>query len=161
MNPTIKVSPKSTYDVSIENQPDGTYKATVLSLPDCHTSGNTEQEAIEKISQILKNRLATSKIVTLEIDNTQAENPWLKLAGKYKDDPQFEEMLKGIEEYRQELDAEMEKFYQQLETQGDAEISSDHLSGCDNVESMTTLPVNPTPASRHKTVNSQSREIQK
>jgi predicted RNase H-like HicB family nuclease len=161
MNPSIKASPKSTYDVLIENQPDGTYKATLLSLPNCHTSGNTEQEAIENLSHILKNRLATSKIVTLEIDNQQAENPWLKLAGKYKDDPQFEEMLEGIEEYRRELDAEMEKFYQQLDTQGDAEISSMDLPGSDDVKRVVTLPVNPTPTSRHKTVNSQSREIQK
>ncbi|MDB9311529.1 hypothetical protein PN462_00335 [Spirulina sp. CS-785/01] len=28
------------------------------------------------------------------------QNPWLKMAGKYKNDSQFEEMLNYIEEYR-------------------------------------------------------------
>ncbi|WP_017294653.1 hypothetical protein [Geminocystis herdmanii] len=35
-------------------------------------------------------------------------NPWLKLAGKYKDDRDFDKVLTYIEEYRQELDDESE-----------------------------------------------------
>ncbi|MCG6137249.1 MAG: hypothetical protein MET45_21875 [Nostoc sp. LLA-1] len=99
-----KITPKLTYDVLIENQPDGTVKATLLGLPDCQALGNTESEAIEQLNQSLQNRLETDKIMTLEIDAPIPENPWLKIAGKYKDDPQFDEMLKYIEEYRRELD---------------------------------------------------------
>lgn len=101
--------PKLTYDVLIENQPDGKVKATLLGLPDCQGLGNTETEAIEKVSQSLQTRLETAKIVTLEIEAPKVENPWLKIAGKYKDDPQFEEMLEYIEEYRRELDADNEE----------------------------------------------------
>ncbi|MDZ8241555.1 MAG: hypothetical protein RMZ69_31125 [Nostoc sp. ChiQUE01a] len=110
MNLTVKTSspttaPKLTYDVLIENQPDGTVKATLLNLPDCQGIGSTETEAIEKLSQSLQTRLETAKIVTLEIEAPKVvENPWLKIAGKYKDDPQFDEMLEYIEEYRCELD---------------------------------------------------------
>lgn len=42
-------------------------------------------------------------------------NPWLEIAGKYKDDPQFEQMLAFIEEDRRQLDAEMEEYYRQLD----------------------------------------------
>ena len=37
---------------------------------------------------------------------TKSENPWIKLAGKYQDDPQYDEVLAYIEQYRYELDAE-------------------------------------------------------
>ena len=50
-------------------------------------------------------RLGNAKIVTLEIKSPQIENPWMKIAGKYKDDPHFDQMLEYIEEYRRELDA--------------------------------------------------------
>ncbi len=114
MNLTVKTYPNNTapklnYDVLIENQPDGTVKATLLGLPDCQGLGNTETEAIEKLSQSLQHRLESAKIVTLAIEVPQVvENPWLKIAGKYKDDPQFDEMLEYIEEYRRELDEKRE-----------------------------------------------------
>ncbi|MCC5598761.1 hypothetical protein [Nostoc favosum] len=103
-----KTVPKLSYDVLIENQQDGTVKAILLGLPDCQGLGNTETEAIEQLSQSLQTRLKTAKIVTLEIEAPKVENPWLKIAGKYKDDPQFDEMLEYIEEYRRELDAHNE-----------------------------------------------------
>ncbi|MEH2392350.1 MAG: hypothetical protein V7K21_12080 [Nostoc sp.] len=46
--------------------------------------------------------------MTLEIEAPKVENPWMKIAGKYKDDTQFDEMLEYIEEYRRELDADNE-----------------------------------------------------
>jgi predicted RNase H-like HicB family nuclease len=105
----ITATPKLSYDVLIENQQDGTVKAILLGLPDCQGLGNTETEAIEKLSQSLQNRLESAKIVTLVIEAPQVvENPWLKIAGKYKDDPQFDEMLEYIEEYRRELDEKRE-----------------------------------------------------
>ncbi|MCC5643029.1 hypothetical protein LC607_08775 [Nostoc sp. CHAB 5824] len=114
MNLSVKTTsqttaPKLNYDVLIENQPDGKVKATLLGLPDCQGLGNTETEAIEKLSQSLQHRLESAKIVTLAIQVSQVvENPWLKIAGKYKDDSQFDEMLEYIEEYRRELDEERE-----------------------------------------------------
>ena len=59
MNLSIKTNhnntvPKLNYDVLIENQADGTVKATLLGLSDCQGLGNTETEAIEKLSQSLQ-----------------------------------------------------------------------------------------------------------
>ncbi|MBD2775852.1 hypothetical protein [Iningainema tapete] len=34
------------------------------------------------------------------------DNPWIRLAGKYQDDPDYDEVLAYIQEYRRELDAE-------------------------------------------------------
>ncbi len=121
MNLTFKTSanniPKLTYDVLVENQPNGTVRATLIGLPDCQGLGNTEAEAIEKLSQSLQNRLETTKIVTLEIEASKVENPWMKFAGMFKDDPQFDEVLGYIEAERRELDAQMEEYYQQLDAE--------------------------------------------
>lgn len=43
-------------------------------------------------------------------------NPWLKMAGKYQNDPYFEQMLESIAEYRREQDAELDEYYLQMET---------------------------------------------
>jgi predicted RNase H-like HicB family nuclease len=125
MNTTVKnytknTAPKLNYDVLIENQSDGTIKATLLGLPDCQGLGNTETEAIEKVSQSLQTRLETAKIVTLEIEPPQTEHPWMKFAGMFKDDPQFDEVLGYIEANRRELDAQMEEYYQQLDAENEA-----------------------------------------
>ena len=37
-----------------------------------------------------------------------SSNPWIKYAGIFKDEPQFDEFLTEIESYRQELDIEVE-----------------------------------------------------
>ncbi|MGL6338245.1 MAG: hypothetical protein ACRC80_03800 [Waterburya sp.] len=45
----------------------------------------------------------------LKNELTESEHPWLKIAGKYKDDSQFDEMLAYIEAERRDLDATEEK----------------------------------------------------
>jgi hypothetical protein len=56
----------------------------------------------------LQARLEKAEIVTLEIDPPKAEHPWMKFAGMFKDDPQFDEMLAYIEADRREVDLENE-----------------------------------------------------
>ncbi|NJL10674.1 MAG: type II toxin-antitoxin system HicB family antitoxin [Calothrix sp. SM1_7_51] len=112
MSPPKKPS-KLTYDVLVENEPDGSVSATTLDLTGFKAYGATEEEALTKLYEHLTARLANAKIVSLSIELEEVENPWLKLAGKYKDDPQFEAMLEYIEADRRQLDAEMEAYNQQ------------------------------------------------
>lgn len=46
---------------------------------------------------------------------SKKENPWLKMAGKYENDPYFEQMLENIAECRREQDSELEEYYGQME----------------------------------------------
>ncbi|MEH2414387.1 hypothetical protein [Nostoc sp.] len=46
--------------------------------------------------------------MTLEIEPPQTEHPWMKFAGMFKDDPQFEEMLAYIEAERSQIGLENE-----------------------------------------------------
>lgn len=110
-----------TYDVLIEPQKDGGFSAIVIGLPECKAEGTTKEEVLTKLRQLLQARLEKAEIVSLEIEPPKKEHPWMKLAGMFEDDPQFDEMLKYIEEYRQELDAEMEAYYQQMDAEDKAE----------------------------------------
>ncbi len=45
----------------------------------------------------------------------EPSNPFFQIAGMFKDDPDFDEMLAYIEQYRRELDAEQEAYYSQFD----------------------------------------------
>jgi predicted RNase H-like HicB family nuclease len=113
----IQSQHKSTYDILIENEKDGTVTATVIGIADCKSSGATEAEAIEKLKPLLQERLKQVKIVTLEIEIPQTEHPWMQIVGMYKDNPLFEEVLDSIKAERQQLNTEMEAYYDQLDVE--------------------------------------------
>ncbi|BAY90151.1 MULTISPECIES: type II toxin-antitoxin system HicB family antitoxin [unclassified Tolypothrix] len=97
------------YNALIEKNQDGTFSATLIGLSDCKSIGQTENEAIEKLQDMLQARLSNSKLVTLQIQSLKTENPWIKVAGMYKDNPLFDEVLAEIEAERQIISAEQEK----------------------------------------------------
>lgn len=39
------------------------------------------------------------------------DNPWVRLAGKYENDPHYDEVLEHIEQYRKDLDEEVGRYY--------------------------------------------------
>ncbi|MBE9231468.1 hypothetical protein IQ231_07145 [Cuspidothrix issatschenkoi LEGE 03284] len=94
-NTSPTIAPKLTYDVLIENQEDGTVKATLLSLPECQGLGANKEEALNNLIQLFQAR--KPEIVTLEIEPDKTEHPWLKFAGMHKGNPLFTESLEDIE----------------------------------------------------------------
>ena len=103
--------------VLVEQETEGNYQAIVLGLPDSKAQGNTRDEALAKISSILGDRLAKAELIHLEIKPPKPEHPWMKFAGMFKDDPQFDDMLEDIQALRRERDAEMEEYYRKLDTE--------------------------------------------
>ncbi len=99
------------YDVLIEHKIEGGVTATVLGWQDCQAQGSTKAEALDKLHQLLTTRLQNTEIVSLEIDLAKPEHPWMKFAGMFKDDPDFEELLADIAVYRHELDEKWEECY--------------------------------------------------
>lgn len=77
------------------------------------------QEVVETKKAYLKDPEQFKKPMSDErLAELRRKNPgnfWFELAGKYKDDPLFDDMLVYIEEYRREQDAEMEEYYRQLD----------------------------------------------
>ena len=93
-NALSTIAPKLIYDVLIENQEDGTVKATLLSLPECQSVGGNKEQALNNLIQLFQ--AIEPEIVTLEIPPPKTEHPWLKFAGMHKDNPLFNESLENI-----------------------------------------------------------------
>ena len=106
---------KLNYSVIIEQQQEGSYKATVWGLPEIQATGNTREAALTSVHQLLTARLEKAEVVSKEIALHVPENPWIKFSGMYKDNPLFNDMVAEVEAYRRELDAEMEEYYRQMD----------------------------------------------
>jgi hypothetical protein len=62
----------------------------------------TVEQVIALVKQLpLEGKKAIFEVLEKEL--VDKDNPWLKMAGKYKNDPQFDEMLAYIEIDRQEI----------------------------------------------------------
>ena len=56
-----------TYSILVEQETEGSYKATVWGLADCHASGETKESAIANLRHHLKARLEKAEVVSQEI----------------------------------------------------------------------------------------------
>ncbi len=92
-----------TYDVLVEKEQERTYTATLLGGPRLSASAATREEALGRLRQRLERRLAKAEVVTIEVDVPHQPNPWVRLAGVYKNNPLFEEFLAEMEADRGEL----------------------------------------------------------
>ncbi|MBE9145879.1 type II toxin-antitoxin system HicB family antitoxin [Planktothrix mougeotii] len=104
INPVNKVK----YEVGIKKLKNGKYQTFVLNDPSLKASANSKDEALQKLSHRLQAFFKDTEIVNLEIEIPQPEHPWLKFAGIFENDPQFDEFLQAIQDYRNEIDAEEE-----------------------------------------------------
>jgi predicted RNase H-like HicB family nuclease len=106
---TLPANPTSTLScpVLLGRGPNNVWVARVLGWAECSAEGATREDALKYLEQRLTAQLTEAEIVQLEISLPRRENPWLKLAGKYKDDAMFTEMMAEIERERRELDAEI------------------------------------------------------
>ena len=108
---------KLTYAVILEEK-EGNYQATVWGLPEIQATGEIKEAVLKSINQLLTARLEKVEVISDQIDlPAKSEHPWMKFAGKYKDDPLFDDMLAEIEAYRRELDAEMEEYYRKMDAE--------------------------------------------
>lgn len=108
--PPLSASSSTThaFDVLIKPESEGKVSATVLGWPGYRAEGSDRTTALAALRQLLAETLSQAEIVSIDVEMPNPENPWLKMAGRFKDDPHFDEMLADIEAYRRDLDAEME-----------------------------------------------------
>ena len=99
---------KATERVLLKNEADGSVSATLLGWPECKVYGKTRSQALQQLQELVNQQLIEGEIVSVKLKSTHLDNPWMRIAGKYKDDPLFDDFLADIEAYRHELDAETE-----------------------------------------------------
>lgn len=105
----------STYHIIIKNESDRTVSAALLGWSECKAFGETRSQALQKLHDLVNSQLAEAEILSVKLTSSRSNNPWVRLAGKYENDPQYDEVLAHIEEYRRQLDAETEAYYSQID----------------------------------------------
>jgi hypothetical protein len=102
-------------NVIVKQGSNGKTVAIVPGLPELQVEANDKATALSQLQQRLEAHLLGAEIVSLPIKlpSLKQKNPWLEMAGVFKDDPQFEQMLEAIENYRHELDESIENDYLQ------------------------------------------------
>lgn len=98
-----------TLHLVIEKTEEGRSRASVLGLPDCIVEAATDEEAIEKLQQVVIKRLAHARVMEVEIPLSQpnsTQKSWMKYAGVFKDDPDFAEIAERLRAERREEDDE-------------------------------------------------------
>jgi predicted RNase H-like HicB family nuclease len=84
------------YTILLERRPDGTYEASVPSMPQVAEHGESRAAALVAIEQAIRARLRNVELVDLEIPIPSPTNPWLETAGMFADDPEVESILEEI-----------------------------------------------------------------
>ena len=98
----FSVQPSASLHILLEQQPDGQIRASVPALLDCSVSRSTCEEVIAAIQQRLSDRLSTLEILAVDLNPSQeAEKPWMKFAGVFKNDPEFAAIVKALREERE------------------------------------------------------------
>lgn len=91
------------WNILLENTDDGSTVATVLEVPHLQTKDRTKQGAVKKVRQLLQKRLAKAEIIQISvpIESTSDENPLMKFAGIFEDDPDFQDIIAEINAERE------------------------------------------------------------
>ena len=70
--------------------------------------GATRDEAVRRLREMVDLRLRNgAELIALDVP---PENPWLRFAGMFKDDPLFDEWKAAIREYRAQRDPDPDSF---------------------------------------------------
>jgi hypothetical protein len=99
-NPLSSPSP-----VLVTQQSERVWIAKLLNWSGFTVEGNSREDALQKLDQQVKAQLADGEITYLNLPLTLGENPWLAIAGKYANDPNWDEHLNAIEADRQATNA--------------------------------------------------------
>lgn len=111
-NPSTVTPPQSTkltLHILLERTETGKAIASVFELPNCRVEASTDKQAIESLKKMVASHLEKIEVIPLEIQILQSqhtEKPWMKFAGVFKDDPDFDTVQQYIQDYRQKLDEE-------------------------------------------------------
>ncbi|MEH2109038.1 hypothetical protein [Nostoc sp.] len=95
-------------NILLETREDGSAIASILELPQYRVEAATREQALLLLNQLLIQHMEKVEVIPMEIklpQTEQSQKHWMKFAGVFKNDPDFDIVQQYIPEYRQELDA--------------------------------------------------------
>jgi len=81
------------------------YRATALVPMPLVAEAPTREEVVDKIRTLISARLARTELIHVEVPVASDPNPWLAIAGTWRDHPDVDEVVENIHGYRREIDA--------------------------------------------------------
>jgi hypothetical protein len=99
--PAFSERTSSPTPVLVTQRADRVWIAKLLTWAGFSVEGNSREDALSKLDQQVKAQLADGEIAYLDLPLAPAKNPWLAIAGKYQDDPNWDEYQAAITEARQ------------------------------------------------------------
>jgi hypothetical protein len=91
----------SSAPVLVTQRSEQVWVAKLLTWAGFVVEGHSREDALQKLDEQVKAQLANGEIAYLDLPLTEAKNPWLAIAGKYQDDPNWDEYQTAIESARQ------------------------------------------------------------
>jgi hypothetical protein len=91
-------------NIAIQPTPLGGFRAESAEPFKVVVEGSTREEAVAKIRVELNKQIEGGKEPLIVEVGTIADNPWLKLIGRQKDNPLFDEWRAEVEAYRRQCD---------------------------------------------------------
>jgi predicted RNase H-like HicB family nuclease len=80
-----------TWHVLVEPLEQGQIVAWVAEFPECRVQAESQEAALAALEVLLNQRMATIKVMPLQLFSENSENPWFKVCGILKDDASFAE----------------------------------------------------------------------
>lgn len=91
--------------VMLEQVSQNGYRATAMFPGAVTAEAPTRDEAVDKLRTILQSRLSRAELIHVAISVAAEANPWLKIAGTWRNHPDVDEVEENIRTYRQEVQA--------------------------------------------------------
>jgi hypothetical protein len=85
------------------------YRATTLVPTTLVAEAPTRDEAVDKIQSLIVERLSHAELIQVTIPVTAHINPWLAIAGTWRDHPEIDQVQENIDAYRREVDADPDR----------------------------------------------------
>jgi predicted RNase H-like HicB family nuclease len=90
--------------VLVERLNEQTYRAETAQPVPLATEGRTREEAVERLRELVHQRLAAGEMIQLDVPEVAGPHPWLPFAGIWKDHPDIDALLDNIADNRRCLD---------------------------------------------------------
>ncbi|WP_461927199.1 hypothetical protein [Nostoc sp.] len=103
---TLPQSENLKLHILLSRNHEGNVIASVLEFPNTQVEAPTQELALLELKKLLSTRLEKIEIMSVEIQLSQseAENPWIKFAGVFKDDADFAEIANNLRAERNAVD---------------------------------------------------------
>ena len=93
MEMTVLIEPK-----------DGRFRASTSQPITMETEGASREEALERLRDLAISRRAGGELVSVSLPSGDSRQPWMKFAGIWKDNPDFDQFVRNVAEYRHTVD---------------------------------------------------------